>query len=184
MKFLYKTRLKIGGNMLRKKAARVERHKAFHNIDSAQTIGVLFDSTVQANYFSARRFISYLIELGKQVTAIGMVLNEEMLRYYTPYQHIKLFSLEKVGFFGFPTSTEVEEFINTDFDILINICATENLAIDYTLGMSKAKFKVSIKFKDHDFADFALEFKDGRIPETDELINKIKQYLSALTKKG
>lgn len=173
----------MGCKMLRKKAAAVQREKSYHNIDSAATIGLLFDSTVQANYFAARRFITGLVESGKNVEALGMVLNEEMLRYYTPSQNIKLFSLEKITFFGFPNNKEVDNFVQNDFDILINVCTVQNLCIDYVMGLSKAKFKVSVKYKENDFADFALEFKDGRVPETDELINKIKHYLSAISKK-
>ena len=183
MKFLLKTRQKIGNSILRRKAVNVKRTKSYHNIDSARNIGLLFDSTVQANYFSARRFFTNLTESGKDVCALGMVLNEEMLRYYTPTPNINLFSLEKTTFFGFPDNPEVEKFVKSDFDILINICTEENLCVDYVMGMSNAKFKVSVKFKDNDFADFALEFKDNRTPNTDELISKIKQYLSALTKK-
>ncbi|MBO4244944.1 MAG: hypothetical protein J5882_07830 [Bacteroidales bacterium] len=183
MKFLINTRQKMGSNKLRRKAEKVRREKSYHNIDSAQSIGLLFDSTVQANYFAARRFITGLAETGKNVDALGMVLNEEMLHYYTPCPNIRLFSLEKITFFGYPANNEVEKFIATDYDILINICTEENLCIDYVMGMSRAKFKVSIKYKDHDYADFALEFKDNRVPETEELINRIKQYLSAISKK-
>ena len=107
MKFLLKTRQKIGNSLLRRKAAKVHRTKSYHNIDSAQHIGLLFDSTVPANYFSARRFFTNLTESGKNVSALGMVLNEEMLRYYTPTPNINLFSLEKTTFFGFPDNPEV-----------------------------------------------------------------------------
>ncbi|MCQ2974471.1 MAG: hypothetical protein MJ211_06625 [Bacteroidales bacterium] len=182
MKFLLKSREKLGYKLLNKKVAKVQRHKSYHNIESAKTIGVLFDSTIQANYFSARRFISYLTELGKNVSALGMVINEEMLRYYTPCENIKLFSLEKLNFWCFPNNQEVDLFINKDFDILINICTSENLSADYVLGLSISKFKVSIKYKQNDFSDFALEFKDGRIPETDDLIDKIKLYLTSIKK--
>ncbi len=173
----------MGSNKLRRMAEKVQRAKSYHNIDSAQSIGLLFDSTVQANYFAARRFITGLADTGKKVDALGMVLNEEMLHYYTPCPNIRLFSLEKITFFGYPANSEVEKFVANDYDILINICTEENLCIDYVMGMSRAKFKVSIKYKDHDYADFALEFKDGRIPETEELINRIKQYLSVISKK-
>ena len=71
----------MGSNKLRRKAEKVRREKSYHNIDSAQSIGLLFDSTVQANYFAARRFITGLAETGKNVDALGMVLNEEMLHY-------------------------------------------------------------------------------------------------------
>ncbi|MBR6177110.1 MAG: hypothetical protein IKQ70_04410 [Bacteroidales bacterium] len=183
MKFLLQTRQKMGCKRLRKKAEKVHRQKSYHNIDSATTIGLLFDSTIQANYFSARRFITSLVESGKNVNALGMVLNEEMLRYYTPSPNIRLFSIEKTTLLGYPKNQHVEDFINTDYDILINICTTENLCVDYVMGLSKAKFKVSMKFKENDFADFALEYKDGRVPETDELINRIKQYLTVISRK-
>ena len=182
MKILLQTRQKMGCKLLRKKAAKVQRQKSYHNIDSAASIGLLFDSTVQANYFSARRFITSLVEAGKNVDALGMVLNEEMLRYYTPSPNIRLFSIEKTTLFGFPNNQHVEDFIKTDYDILINICTMENLCVDYVMGLSRAKFKVSIKFPENDFADFALEY-NGRTPETDELINRIKQYLTVISRK-
>ncbi|MBR4265750.1 MAG: hypothetical protein IKQ46_06815 [Bacteroidales bacterium] len=168
--------------MLCKHAAKLKRNKSFNNLDTAKTVGILFDSAQQQNYESAKHFMKTLSDNGIEVEALGMVLNEEMLRYFPPTNNVSLFRLDKLTFFGYPDDERVKPFLSREFDILINLCLDENLCIDYVMGMSKAKFKVSMNLRSEDFADFILQYSPENRPTTDELIVKIQKYLSALRK--
>ncbi len=181
MKMFLKTREKLGRKILNKKAAKLLRTKCFHNFETAQKVGILFDSCQQVTYLAAKRLIAFLEQKNIEVESIGQVLTDEMLKYFPPSNQISLFSLEQINFFGFPKSQDVEDFIKKDFDILINLCTKENLQINYVLGLSKAKFKISKNYETQ-FADFILEFKNNRNPETDELIEKIKFYMQSISK--
>lgn len=181
MKMFLNTREKIGKTILNKKVSKNARTKSFHNFETATKIGILFDSCQQVTYLAAKRLMEYLKQKNKNVEALGQVLTDEMLKYFPPSNEISLFSLEHLTFLGYPKSQDVEDFIKKDFDILINLCTEENLQINYILGLSKAKFKISKNYETK-YADFILEFKNNRKPETDELIEKIKFYMQSISK--
>lgn len=182
MKILQNIRENIGFSMLCKKAQRLKRDKSFNNLETAQTVGLLFDASQQQNYQSASNFIKFLEERGKHVEALGIVLNEEMLRYFPPTNNVSLFRLDKLTFYGYPDDPRIEPFLSKNFDIMINLCLYENLSIDYVMGMSKAKFKVSSNLRSLDFADFILQFNSERKPTSNDLIEQIKGYLGQLNK--
>jgi hypothetical protein len=111
-----------------------------------------------------------------------MAENAAMVNFFPEKEATNFFRLDNLSFFGYPLGPDVEKFISVDFDILLNLCIRENLSTDYVMGMSKAKLKVSIKLRSMDFADFILDYNADNKPDIQELIKRIKEYLSALNK--
>ena len=180
MKILQNLRTKIGYNLLCRKVKKKVRTKTYHNFESAVTVGILFDTSRQDEYEMARNFIHTLVREGKNVKALGMVNVNEMLNYYVQEDYIKFFSKENISFWCYPQSEETEDFIKKDFDILVNISSGENLAIDYIMGLSEAKFKVSPKLSNDAFADFILQFGESVSTNTASIIEVICKYLSGV----
>jgi len=184
MKFLENLRTKIGYNMLCRNARKVSRNKTFNNLETALSVGILFDSTQQDSYLVAKSLVPDLKAKGKAVESLGIVLNNEMLGYYTPVDNMRFFSLEDKTFFCYPNDeTVVQPFISKDFDILINLCPGENLFIDYVMGLSKAKFKVSPQLSSNDFADFILQFSKTEGLKADMILRMVREYLAGMGKK-
>lgn len=179
MKFLLKIRQNLGFSLLKSKVKKLKREKAFNNLETASTVGLLFDSSQQINYIAAANFINELRDNGKTVEALGMVLNQDMLRYFPERDGLKFFRLDDLNFWGYPKAPCVAPFINKKFDVLINLCVEENLSVDYVMGMSMSKLKVSMDLKDNDFADFILHFGTAVKLDSELLLKKIKDYLSA-----
>lgn len=182
MKMFKKTREKIGCKLLKSKASRVKRSKVFSNFDTASSVGILFDSTKQLSYLAAKRLKSFLEEKGKRCNVLGAVVNSEMLLYFPETSGISFFCLDSLNIFELPISKEVDNFISTEYDILVNLFADDLLCIDYVIALSKAKFKISPKLQ-NDFADLTIDFKDKK-PETEQVIERVKSCLAALTPKN
>jgi hypothetical protein len=47
-----------------------------------------------------------------------------------------------LDWFGLPKSTTVDQFIETEFDLLLNLALKQNFVLDYITALSRAKFKV------------------------------------------
>ncbi|MCQ2253190.1 MAG: hypothetical protein MJZ61_07055 [Bacteroidales bacterium] len=172
----------MGYRSICRKVKQLKRTKTFHNLQSADTVGVLFDSTQQSSYQAARAFVNSLVEKGKKVMALGMVLNQEMLNYYVQQDCFSFFSLEKTTFLCYPDSPAVEQFVSRDFDLLVNVSTVENLSVDYVMALSKAKCKISPVLSNNDFADFLFQFNNLASLETATLIERIKEYLSMISR--
>lgn len=47
-----------------------------------------------------------------------------------------------LNWIGLPKTTIIDGFINTEFDLLLNLALDQNLVLDYITALSRAKFKV------------------------------------------
>lgn len=165
--------------LLKSKASKLSRYKTFHNFDSAQTIGILFDATQQNKYLSAKAFMGYLKEKGIEVQGLGYVADKKMIGYFPYKRGVEYFSIDNLTFLKKPVNEQVNKFIRKKFDILIDLSIDEIFPVQYILGMSNAKFKISRDFS-MNFSDFVL--KASKQVSIDDYIEQLKHYMSALSK--
>ena len=70
------------------------------------------------------------------------------------------FSTEEVNFYGKPKSPEVLNFLNREFDLLINLSSLDNWPMRFAIAMSNAKFKIAITKSDYINYDLVIPFGD------------------------
>lgn len=180
MKILKKIRTKIGYIFLDKKINKLKRNKEFNNFHSAKTIGILFNATKQDLYVKAKKFIDFLTEKKIDVTGLGYVLKKEAISWYSEHKNIDFFSMEELSWYFKPQSINVNRFINTQFDILIDISLEENLTLDFIVALSKAEFKISHQ-TNKNYADFLIKIPDEN-HNIEYFTKQIQHYLSSISK--
>lgn len=191
MIFLQGPRENWGYKILRRKAKKVSRAKTYNNLESAQTVGILYDATSKTDTEDVMNFASELGETGKNVETLGILPTKIALAAAGGAKagHA-LFAADECSFFFLPKGPGVEKFVAQKFDILFNVCTTSSIVSDYIVAMSQAKFKVSSVAGDNDYADFILLFGPGAGAEGTPrpkksaalFISSIKQYLSNIAK--
>ena len=179
MKFIDKINRIIGNFLLLKRIKDKLRPKSFHNLESAKSIGILFDARNENKFTLAKSFIKYFTDKDKTVTALGFVDNEDAISYYLYRKGVDFFCLTNVGRNGRPKNTAVTDFINNNPDILINIGLLNDAVIQYIMSQSAAKLKIS-GLADDKFADFVIDVKDKK--EITYLIEQVKHYLQIIRK--
>ncbi|MCR5455177.1 MAG: hypothetical protein K6F33_09350 [Bacteroidales bacterium] len=190
MNFLQGVRENWGHKILRRKAKKVSRSKTYNNLESAQTVGILFDASIKSDTEDVKKLVDELHNAGKRIDALGMLGTKEELAVAADKVGLNFFAANDCTFFCFPKGVSAVQFISQKFDILLNVCPTTSLTSDYIVAMSKAKFKVSTRLGDEAYADFILQFAtgpgaDGKprpMPSAGQIINAIKQYLSNIAK--
>jgi hypothetical protein len=183
MDFLQNVRNNIGFWLLSRNVKKLKRERAFNNLKTASSVGILFDTSNNENVVSVISFADELIKKGITVDMLGKVINENVLKYFPKRDDMELFSRTETTISGYPKSKEVNAFMSKKFDILINLCIDrDELGINYIVGMSNAKLKVSSKLKSDDYADFILQLTSESLRDTKKFINYIKEYLSAFSK--
>lgn len=66
---------------------------------------------------------------------------------------------KNTNWLGFPQKGIAEDFLNTEFDLLLNIALEQNLLLDYLTGLSKARFKVGWSPNENNFYDLNINIK-------------------------
>ena len=190
MSFLQGLRENWGHKILRRKARKLNRTKTYNNLESAQTVGILFDASIKSDTEDVKKFVSSLDKAGKRIDALGMLRTKADLELAHDEVGLNFFAAEDCTFFCFPQGANAVQFMSQKFDILLNVCPDTSLTVDYIVGMSKAKFKVSTRLGDEAYADFILQFASGTTadgkprpkPGAGQIVTTIKQYLSNIAK--
>ncbi len=181
MKKIDKIKQKLGHFLLRRNVSAVKRNKAFHNFDSAKTVGVIFNATKQESYLLAISFIEFLTSKNIEVLALGYGLTSEAIGYFRYRAGINFYTLDKTNWQGKPLDKSFDEFVQVPFDMLIDISLADIYSIYYIIGMSKAKCKIAASGFLLNFADLIIDVKNNRSPEF--FIEQLKHYMLAISKK-
>ncbi len=135
----------IGKYFLSLEIASFSRKKTFMNMEEAKSVGILFDATEAGNFELVKKYIVYLKEMKKRVKAIGFY----NLKQTPPMAYSKLeydfFTIKDLNWYNFPDSIYVRNFIEDEYDILLDLNINDLFPLRYVSSLSKAKFKVGKK---------------------------------------
>lgn len=148
MNFLQQIRIATGNYFLNKGITSLKRNKKLVNIYSAASIGILFELTDESVYYAIQKYFQKLQEKKIKVKALGFTSNKLVTNQFLPVLSFDFFDNKQMNWFYIPKATCVQDFINSDFDICINIAAENVFPLKYIAGLSKARLKVGAYSKD------------------------------------
>lgn len=181
MTFLQGIREKTGRYILKQKIRRSSRTKEFINLEDATRIGVIFHQTDYNSFESVQKFLKKLAEDGKQIFAIGFIEKKEIPQEYVLKKGFNFFCLKELNWYYKPEPVFVADFIERDFDLLINLSIDNVFPVDYIFALSNARFKAGKYTEGYEFADLSIDIKKSG--DIDYLIMQISHYLSEINKK-
>jgi hypothetical protein len=149
------------------------RQVVFPNIDTARSIGVIWQPTQK----EAFQYLKNYFNRG-QIIFRGYCVFEEITN---PHQDTNTLTVKDLDFWGLPKKEKVGEFLSIKFDILLNIALENNIVLDYLTGLSKARFKVGTSPNQKNFFDMNINIGEN----TDPMYLAKQQifYLAQLNKK-
>lgn len=161
MEFIRNIRLKIGGNLLRKKAEKNQRKSSYSNISLVKKIGIVWDASEVNEFHFLSKFCQKMHERNIDVSIIGYFNGKNLPDQYTAIRYLTCFKKEELNFFYHPLSAESENFINNSFDILIDLNYRDLLPLRYLSVLSKSSFKVGLydEAKNNSCYDLMMELK-------------------------
>lgn len=177
MNFINNIRLKIGNYQFLKRLARLQRRRHVINLRDAKTVGILYDATEEHEYQMICDFVRNLQNDGKTVKALGYINYNIIPHYCIPKLSFDYFLKKEVNIWYVPSNKFIDNFINSDYDILIDLTIKNFFPIQYISGLSKARFKVGRDGEDHvDYYDFMF-----RLSENTTLPEYMKEIVNYLT---
>jgi hypothetical protein len=171
---------KIKAGVLRKRIAgesiKANRAKKLQSWDMVRSIGVLYTVPEEEAYVKFSAHIAAMQSEKKELKALGLHLSKEIPHYCYPRLSFDYFSRKDLNWFGKPGGAKVNDFINTEFDLLINLDMSCAPVFDYIVGVSKAKLKCGLyKPETVPLYDFMISDLQANNPEV--LMNQIVDWL-------
>jgi len=157
------TKKRFGEYFLKKESEGLYRQKYAMNFADAKNIGILFDATVPEDFELVKKYIKYLKECKKRVRSFGFYNAKEIPEMQYSKLEYDFFTRKQVNWHFKPTDPLVKNFVEEDFDILINFTVHQCLPLVYIAALSKAKFKIGKHFPKYEmYYDLLLDVEEGK----------------------
>jgi len=138
----YKIRTIIGNYFLKEELLKIVRERKMTNLKDAKKIGVLYTLDEVPEYETVSEFVSLLQHDHKEVKALGFVKNKNLVSRFLPKLSYDFFSNNDINWFFKPLHSKVKDFIEKEFDILIDLSLKDSLPLKFISGLSMAHCRI------------------------------------------
>ena len=180
IQFVENIKQKVGDYVFRRDLKYNERKRQVHNLNTAKSIGILYDATDLNDMMLVSEFVNDLFKTKKDVKALGFVNKNELSHHHIPLLQFDFFFLKDLNWYYKPQNYIINNFVEKDYDILINLCDSTCIPIKYLAGSSQAKFKVGKYEENIDLYDMMIDVKENTLSA---LIKEIHHYLTIINQK-
>jgi hypothetical protein len=174
-------RQEFGNYFFRKELKKVRNNRQIMNMNDAKTIGLVYDASDEVTYGIVSEFVRFFQESQKTVKAFGYVNYNRLPHYCFPKLSYDYITKRDLNWYMKPKNTKATDFINEEFDILIDLCIHDCFPIKYVSCASKAKFKVG-KYGEKHSAIYDFMLNVDKTISLEEYIKEITHYLNLINK--
>jgi hypothetical protein len=153
---------KIGEFVLKRQLKHLKRNVKSCNIDQAKKIGILFNATHSVSFDIVKNLVKELSDKSRTIMVLGFVDSKQLIDHYLYRKGFEFFTQSHLNWYHLPKSDAVNEFINKDFDILIDLSLEDLYPLKYILSQSKALFKVGKLTDTHTYLDFMIDIEQEK----------------------
>jgi hypothetical protein len=183
MSILKNIKQSIANRTLKQELQSVKRERQSNkfNFEDIKTVGILFDATNTEDYEIVKRYVVYLREHRKKVKAIGFFSTKEIPALTYSKLEYDFFSTKELNWFGKPSSTIIQNFINEEYHLLIDLNVHDHFALRYISALSKAAFKVG-KYDEDDTTIFDMMIDADNTKTVKYFLRQIDTYITMLNR--
>ncbi len=174
--FIDKIKWSFANYVLKKKLRQLSREKKLVNLHQATSIGILYNVTSQTTFQVVKNLVKELTTRQRQVMAVGFVNRKSIPNYCIAANSGYHFNLKDLNWYGAPNNDYVNEFINKEFDILIDLSLDDMFVFKYISGLSKSKFNVG-RHNESYLNCFDLMIKMDKSATLEAFIEQVIHYL-------
>lgn len=176
---IYNYKKKLGEFFLKREFRNLKRNKRNFSLDSALSIGILYEYKNDEDFKVIEDLIHKLQALKKEVKVLAFIDGNNMLEYIPQKLSVDFFQKQDLNWFLSPKSTYLKSFINTNFDILIDLNVNKSFPLKYVSAISKSSYKVGIY--DEDMKEILdLLVKPKKDSDLKKMIEEILHFLKLL----
>lgn len=179
MKLLDNFRKKSALKYLHNQVVSRKRSTKQVNLESATSIAIIYYLPDEETYKKAEVIIAQIAAMNLKTRVVCYSPLKFDPHYFIPKITQDIINSKNLNFRFHPDKPFVNEFINTEFDLLIDLSLTENLPLLYLSTMSKAGLKVG-RFDEsyQDIFDLMIQLKEDET--IDSFAKQIFHYLNQI----
>lgn len=145
-------------NAIGKLLAEQKRHRKINTVNSARSIGILFDATTENARRELTDFVGKLEKAGKKVKTLGFFNTRQL-----PESHrFDSFLLKESTWIGKPKSEKAAAFAQEPFDLLLSFNPDDLSQLEWLAAASPAAMKIGLATDHRNDFDIQLETPDGK----------------------
>jgi hypothetical protein len=172
----------LGRQNLKSKMLGRKRERTVVSLNDASTVGIVFDPTDPEVYELVKKYVNYLKEMKKKVKAVGFYDQKDVPASTYSKLEFDYISQKDLAWNKTPSGVIIDNFVNEEYDILIDLNVNDQFPLHYIATLSKAKFKVGKNSgKGTDIYDMVIE--TGKDKGVKFLLRNLDTYLLMLNKK-
>lgn len=172
----------IGNYLLKKELSRQHRRVVVSNLGTANKVGIIYYAADEGTYKAVKEFVRSLKEEGiRKIRAIGYVDKKAIPDHFPVKLEFDYFSKKNLNWYQKPSGVVVDNFLQEEFDILIDLSIDDCYPLKYILAKSKAKFKVG-KQSEEKNAIFDMRIELKQVKSLRFLITQLNHYLNIINK--
>ena len=179
MKIIRHIREKFARSFLLQQLNEMERERKQINLDSARTLALLYYLPDEATYKIVESILSRLADINLKVRVVCYTDLKIIPHYFIPKISQDIITAKDINWRIQPQKHFVKEFINTEFDILIDLSLTDHLPLLYCAALSKARLKAGRFQEDHQLF-YDLMIHAGPEETIESFAGQIIHYLSRI----
>jgi hypothetical protein len=169
----------IGNYFLKEELLKTVRERKMTNLKEAKKIGILYTLDDVPEYETVAEFVSLLQHDHKEVKALGFVKNKNLVSRFLPKLSYDFFSRKDINWFFKPLHSRVKDFVEREFDILIDLSMNDNLPLKFISGLSLAHCRVG-KFSEKNRICYDIMIDLSKPISLNEYILQIVHYLTVI----
>lgn len=173
MKLFNSIRIAIGRFLLKRKTKKLNRKKCVHNLDTANTLGIVFEYKNEEEFKIVEDLIANLRSRKIDVKALVFLPYVKLLEYIPQKLSIDFMTHNDLDFVFRPMGQRANEFIANQFDILLDLNTHKVFPLECVTALSKASYKLGV-YDDSKQQVYDLMLK---LPHEENLNKIIEQYL-------
>ena len=151
------------------------------NIKHAETVGIVYRGDNEEAKELVERYVKFLKAYKIKCKALGYFDADELPLYVTPKLEYDYFVRKDLNWKLEAATPEVSNFIQEEFDILIDMTITDDEVLRFVIKESKARFKVGGSgCKVANDLDFTIKLQDGE--SLRHLMKGLDNYLHLINK--
>jgi hypothetical protein len=164
---------KIAYRKLQREAAAVKRRVVLPHPDTISKVCVLWQPSQEQAY----KYLHDYFQRSKVIFRNLCIYNQQPVMA----TGMNVITPKDLNWMGFPKPGLTEEFIKTEYDLLLNVALEQNLVLLYLTAMSRSHFKIGWSTSGLNFFDLNIQI-NGR-KDAEYLARQQIYYLEQLNKK-
>ncbi len=182
MAFLQQFRDKIGRYYCNKETA-INRYPRVMNFHNSKSIAFLYQSQSESSVIMMKQYMKEIKAAygTPKMMAFAFVNSKEVPSYHKHKLEYDFCSSKDLNWFGKPKSDSVKNFVNEDFDILLDLSDGECIPLNFVLKQSRAKFKVG-KYSEERNEVFDMNIDVKKNASLEDFMKQVNWFLNRINK--